>query len=186
MDGGVAIERSSRKPPLQQVVDVVVTALIVALAVLVVAFSYGIRPYVVLSGSMEPALQAGGLCIVNERASFDDVREGDIIVFERGLGERVIHRVTAVSSSGLVTKGDANGESDGVSTTRANFIGSLLFYFRDAGGIVTWASSMPGFAICLVGVAALVTALFLFGSGGATTGGARREMPKRPGPFDRL
>lgn len=181
MERGVAIKRTSWKPKARRVVDVVVTALIVVLAALVVAYSYGIRPYVVLSGSMEPALQVGGLCIVNERASFDDVREGDIIVFERGGGERgggggerVIHRVIAVSSSGFVTKGDANDESDGLSTTRANFIGSLLVYAGNVGGIVTWASSMPGFAICLIGVALLVAVLFLLGSGSATSSKRRR------------
>lgn len=172
MERGLAIDCTSWKPKAGKVVDVVVTALIVCIAALVVAYSCGIRPYVVLSGSMEPALQVGGLCIVNERAAFDDVREGDIVVFERGGGERVIHRVTAVSSTGLVTKGDANGESDGLSTTRANFIGSLLIYVGEVGGLVSWASSMPGFAICLVGAAVLVALLFLSGGGGSRDGGS--------------
>ena len=69
----------------------------------------GIRPYIVMSGSMEPAILTGSLCFVNTNAEFADVREGDVIAFRSAMGTLVTHRAVAVTEDGVETCGDNTG-----------------------------------------------------------------------------
>ncbi|NDF27452.1 MAG: signal peptidase I, partial [Nitrosopumilaceae archaeon] len=71
--------------------------------------------YVVSSGSMIPVLQVYDVLVVNGNVPFDDIKVGDIIVFNRPNGhDRVIvHRVESIlddrpESKTIRTKGDAN------------------------------------------------------------------------------
>ena len=72
--------------------------------------------YVVSSGSMYPELMMYDIIIISGHIPFEDIRVGDIIVFDRPKdGEKVIvHRVVAVFSDDpktLRTKGDNNQSS---------------------------------------------------------------------------
>ena len=72
--------------------------------------------YVVSSGSMYPKLMMYDIIIISGHVPFEDIRVGDIIVFDRPKdGERVIvHRVVSVFSDDpktLRTKGDNNQSS---------------------------------------------------------------------------
>lgn len=81
-------------------------------------FLFGYKPVYIESGSMEPVIPSGSFIIV-KKASFDDVKEGDVIVFETD-GGYVTHRYIGIdeasfnsgSKSYIVTKGDANSISD--------------------------------------------------------------------------
>ncbi|MCE9652522.1 MAG: signal peptidase I, partial [Nitrosarchaeum sp.] len=69
--------------------------------------------YVVASGSMIPVLQVYDVLIVQGHESFDDIKVGDIIVFNRPTThDRVIvHRVASIIDDNpktIRTKGDAN------------------------------------------------------------------------------
>jgi len=69
--------------------------------------------YVVASGSMIPELQVYDVLIVQGHVSFEDVKVGDIIVFDRPSGhDRVIvHRVVSITDDEpktIRTKGDNN------------------------------------------------------------------------------
>jgi signal peptidase len=64
--------------------------------------------------------------MVNRRASFDRIREGDVIAFETAVG-MVTHRVVRKDGEWLETKGDANDISDGYTTTRENYRGKTIF-----------------------------------------------------------
>ena len=81
----------------------VVTGLISMIVIL------DMNPYVVISGSMEPALPVGSVCIVDCQQRSPD--EGDIISYKAGEGI-VTHRVIDVTEDGYVTKGDANDTKD--------------------------------------------------------------------------
>ena len=76
----------------------------------------GIRLCAVVSGSMEPNLPTWSLSIVNTKASYDSIQTGDIVVYYRRSDHtRIIHRVTEIKPNGMVTKGDANSVTDGLS-----------------------------------------------------------------------
>lgn len=61
-----------------------------------------IRPMIVMSGSMQPAVKTGSLCFVNSKASFDRIEKGDVITFEV-MGTKITHRVHKVVKDGYIT-----------------------------------------------------------------------------------
>jgi signal peptidase len=69
---------------------------------------FGIRQAVVMSGSMEPAVEIGDLIVIRLQNKY---REGDIITyFDKQ--RLVTHRVMSVQSDQLLTQGDANNTPD--------------------------------------------------------------------------
>lgn len=69
----------------------------------------GFGATVVLSGSMEPALSVGDMLIVVPQ---DNYSEEDVIVFQRGRGSAVVHRIISIEGEEIITKGDANNTCD--------------------------------------------------------------------------
>lgn len=107
--------------------------LIMGILLMLIMQLMGIRPYIVMSGSMEPAIHTGSICFVDTKKEYNSIKSDDIIAFKAGRNTLVTHRVITVTDSGLVTKGDANDVSDGLSTTEDNFIGKTLFSVPYAG-----------------------------------------------------
>ena len=101
-------------------------AVICLAAVAAILLLLGFRPYIVLSGSMEPQIHVGSICLVNTEAGYDDIHVGDIIAYEAGNGALVTHRVITITAQGMETKGDANEVSDGITTTEENFHGKTV------------------------------------------------------------
>lgn len=96
-------------------------------AALLILNLFGIRSYIVLSGSMEPAIRTGSLCFVDTKAEFEEIGPGDVIAFETAGGALVTHRAINVSGGRVETKGDANEVSDGFAVTAENYEGETLF-----------------------------------------------------------
>lgn len=88
---------------------------------------FGIRPFVVVSGSMEPAIQTGSISWVNLRADADHLKQGDILAFERNDGELVLHRIVRRTEAGMVTMGDANQVPDAALVRAHQIKGKVLF-----------------------------------------------------------
>ena len=123
-----------------------------------ILFACGIRPYITMSGSMEPEIMTGSVCFVNTKANYEDIQKGDIIAYETPIGGLVTHRVTEVTSEGLETKGDNNEVFDGISTTAENFRGKTLFSVPYVGYILKALQQPVNFIIVLV----IVAGIFLF------------------------
>ena len=110
----------------------IITNLILGILILFILaffalFAMGMRPYVIVSGSMEPTIQTGSVCFVDETVTYEEVQENDIIAYEAANGSYVTHRAIDITESGIETQGDNNDVSDGVSTTEENFIGLTKF-----------------------------------------------------------
>jgi signal peptidase I len=94
----------------------ILTAFItIAAAIIITLFLLGIRPAVVLSGSMEPTVMTGSVAFVDSHDK--NVEVGDIIQYRLSDGQgdevKVLHRVVDVNPDGtLVTKGDNNEAAD--------------------------------------------------------------------------
>jgi signal peptidase I len=101
--------------------------------------------YVVSSGSMIPVLNVGDILIVKDGNTFNSLKVGDIIVFNRPQGgDRVIvHRIIEISDrfgeKVIVTKGDAN---DGI-------IPGTDFPIREKDYIGTVAYTVPKVGLVL-------------------------------------
>lgn len=94
---------------------------------------FGLQVNVVTSGSMEPAIPAGAVILV-QPAAFEDIQEGDIITFYLEQSRtKVTHRVVKKEEKNqrFLTKGDANEAPDARPAA-----------FRDTEGIVRW--TIPG------------------------------------------
>ena len=107
---------------------------VIVFVIMLLGIISGIRPCSVISGSMEPNLPTWSLCFIDTRISYDEIQTGDIVVYDRRSdGVRIIHRVIEISPDGLITKGDANSVSDGLSVGRDNLYGKSLFYIPYLG-----------------------------------------------------
>jgi len=106
-----------------------------------VAFGTDNPFYVVSSGSMEPYLNVFDVLVVQGNESFENIKEGDIIVFDRPSGhDRVIvHRVNEILNDEpriLRTKGDANPASipgTDFPITEQEYIGKVVYIVPQIG-----------------------------------------------------
>ena len=118
------------------VLNIIITAIIIIGIAFIGLFCFGIQPYVVESGSMEPTIKTGSVCFINKKAEYDKMQVGDIIAFKINTGASVTHRIESITESGFETKGDANSAVDSVITTQDNFIGKNIFSIPNIGFIV--------------------------------------------------
>lgn len=94
----------------------VLTVLLVAALGLAAAFTgvrlFGLTPYTVTSGSMEPVYPVGAIIYV-KKAAPQDVRVGDAITFYLGGTTVATHQVWAIEGETFRTQGIANRDSEG-------------------------------------------------------------------------
>ena len=127
--------------------NVIKDIIIVALGVIIIwiglqlAFGTENPFYVVASGSMIPELQVYDVLIVQGHVPFEDIKIGDIIVFNRPTGhDRVIvHRVAAILDDNpktIRTKGDNNVASipgTDFPITEKDYIGKVEYKIPQIG-----------------------------------------------------
>ena len=116
------------------------------------------RVVTVLTGSMQPAADAGSLIVVTP-IPLEDVREGDVLTYQIPVGDHriVTHRVVEIDNQGtanptVVTKGDANNAVD---PWRATLAGDSAWKMRAAiphAGSVIRGLRSPGVATATVRV----------------------------------
>lgn len=117
--------------------------------------------------SMLPTLEGGDLVVI-QGVPMADVHVGDIIVYNNlcsSNGESVIHRVVAVQSNGLITKGDNNRDTDqasriALSPITANcLVGKVVFvipyvellaYYIDQQQLPAWFNYVPAALILII------------------------------------
>lgn len=137
------------------IINVIFYPFLAVMLAVVLFFCCGIKPYITMSGSMEPEIHTGSVCFVNTKAEYAEIQAGDIIAYQTSSGGLVTHRVISVTEEGLETKGDNNDMSDGISTTSANFHGETLFSIPYAGYILKSLQQPRNFAIVIIAVAGI-------------------------------
>ena len=75
----------------------------------------GFRPVIVLSGSMEPAIQTGDMILLH-KADSSQLKEGDVICYLVS-GKAITHRIVEITTgedgqTRYITQGDANNTAD--------------------------------------------------------------------------
>ncbi|MEP0823856.1 MAG: signal peptidase I [Nitrososphaera sp.] len=133
--------------------DILIIGIGVLVVWLVIWVSFGSNPfYVVSSGSMEPTLMVNDVLVVRDGGSWEDLKVGDIIVFNRPEGEDrvIVHRIVDIDidSDGdrvIRTKGDNNPASipgTDYPIREDNYIGRVV-YVVPGIGVVTKIISPP-------------------------------------------
>jgi len=125
--------------------DIIIVAVCVAVLWIGLASYFGAQNpfYVVSSGSMYPELAMHDIIVISGHMLFEDVKIGDIIVFDRPKDhDRVIvHRVVAVVDDDpktLRTKGDNNQRSmvgTDYPITEKEYIGTVVYVVPQVGFI---------------------------------------------------
>ena len=97
---------------IHKVNKVLINALLTLLVTVVIAFiillMIGFEPFVVQSGSMQPAIQTGSISFINKHVKYKDIKENDIIAYTTSNGSRITHRAIRITDKGIETKGDNN------------------------------------------------------------------------------
>lgn len=116
-----------------------VTALTILIIPLAAAFvipkAAGLTPYIVKSGSMEPAIGTGAVIFVN--TGDKNVRTGDIVTYRLGGTEGretlVTHRIVGMENGMYITKGDANDGRDQYLVAEEQLVGTYLYQIPKIG-----------------------------------------------------
>lgn len=137
----------------------VIAYLLVALA----PFAFGIRPYVVLSASMEPTIKTGSLAYIQKPDSealfsklieYEEPVKGDIVAFEQGESGNsitVVHRIHDIDNEGnYVMKGDNNSSEDIAKIGKKQLIGRYKYSIPYLGYFTTWLQSKKGLVIAVI------------------------------------
>ena len=156
---------------MKKVLDVASTT--VMILVLVFAFLlvgvrlFGVAPYTVLSGSMEPEYHVGSLIYV-KKASVKELTVGVPITYMMENGVVVTHRIIEVlpdeDNPTVVryrTKGDANDDPDGTLVHIENVIGRPVFTIPLLGYVAYFVQTPPGSYIVLAVIASFLLLAFL-------------------------
>ena len=147
---------------LKKIINVILTLIIVIAIIIILLLLIGIKSYVALSGSMEPAIETGSLCFVNIKTKYEDIKEQDVIAYKMDDDIVVIHRVVEVNDKQLITKGDVNDYVDSIVVTKDNYIGKNIFNIPKIGYIVRAFQSRNGKIISFSIIVLMFIAAFLF------------------------
>lgn len=144
--------------------------IIVAIGVIVIWISLQVvfgtqNPfYVVASGSMIPVLQVYDVLIVQGHVPFEDIKVGDIIVFNRPTThDRVIvHRVASIiddEPKTIRTKGDANPASipgTDFPITKEDYIGKVAYVIPQLGYVTQLLKPPINYIIIVIVVGIMI------------------------------
>ena len=156
-------KKSMSKGILKDIIIVAIGVIVIWIG-LQVAFGTQNPFYVVASGSMIPVLQVYDVLIVQGHESFDDIKEGDIIVFNRPSGhDRVIvHRVAAIiddEPKTIRTKGDANPASipgTDFPITKEEYIGKVAYVIPQVGYVTQLLKPPINYIIIVIVIGVMI------------------------------
>ena len=148
--------------------------IIVAIGVIVIWISLQVvfgtqNPfYVVASGSMIPVLQVYDVLIVQGHVPFEDIKVGDIIVFNRPTThDRVIvHRVASIiddEPKTIRTKGDANPASipgTDFPITKEDYIGKVAYVIPQLGYVTQLLKPPINYIIIVIVVGIMIVRFY--------------------------
>ena len=119
----------------------------------------GIRSFVVLTGSMEPAVPVGSIVFSKD---FPTYQPNDIVAFKTG-NVTVTHRVIDFEIKNdeyfYKTQGDANNSPDSQPVSGGQILGKAFYIVPYVGKLAIFLKTLPGFLL-LIAFPALVFIIF--------------------------
>lgn len=146
------------------VTTVLVSVVAVAVLLLVALRLFGLKGYVVLSGSMEPTYKTGSVIYVKP-ADADALEEGQVITYRLTGTTIATHRIVEVVQEDgqrlYRTKGDANEHADGSLVSPDVIIGTPVFSVPYMGFALSYIQSAQGRYVAFAAGAFLLLLIFL-------------------------
>lgn len=132
----------------------------ITLIVVAVCLVFGLRPVVVVSGSMEPALPVGSLALTRSVDAKDVAVDDVVTVARQDIDGLITHRVTSVEPWGsgvrMTLKGDANDAAD-PNPYDVSRVGLNVAHIPLLGYLAHWIKGSPLLMIAiLIGMVVLV------------------------------
>ena len=113
---------------------------------------FGYKPFIVLSGSMEPSIMTGDMVFVKETDP-DSLKVGDVIAYKSGSAV-VTHRIVEVKSENgetrYVTQVDANNAADQGMVKPADVEGIYQRRIAGAGNLAMFMQTTTGMILFVV------------------------------------
>lgn len=123
---------------------------------------FGIKPYIVLSGSMEPKIKTGAVAYIDTKVDVKEIKEGDIIAFNIG-AKQVTHRVVEINNDRtFTTKGDANKVIDMNRVKFSSYIGKTIFSIPYLGYVLAAIQTKLGYSILIAVIGINIITIILF------------------------
>lgn len=149
-------------------ITTIFVVIVVLLAVMLVGVRlFGLKPFVVLSGSMEPEYHVGSLIYVKS-VDYKTLQAGDDITYMLDKNTVVTHRIIEVlvdeedpETLRYFTQGIANDVPDGVSVHYKNIIGKPVFTIPYLGYVSNYIQNPPGMYVAIAAGAILILLVFL-------------------------
>ncbi len=146
----------------------VLVGIVVLLAIALVGVRLiGLKPFVVLSGSMRPTYEVGSLIYVRS-VDYKELEVGDPITYMASQDTVVTHRIIEVlvdeedpDTIRYFTQGDANEQPDGTSVHYKNIIGKPVFSIPYLGYVSNYIQNPPGMYVAIAAGAILILLVFL-------------------------
>jgi len=133
------------------------------------------HPFIVYTGSMEPAIPRGSVVMV-QPATYEQLTPGDVITFSvpQKPGLHVTHRIVKIERNAdkggweVTTKGDANPAPDIWTVSGTQTVGRVVYSIPVAGFILVWLSTpavkMGAMGAILALIAARMAVAYFVGS----------------------
>ena len=113
---------------------------------------FGYKPFIVLSGSMEPTIMTGDIAIIKS-CEIDELKVGDIVAFKSGTSV-ITHRIVEIKEKDgqkeFITKGDNNNTEDrypveaskieGIYINRIAKLGNVAMFLQTTTGAIIFIS----------------------------------------------
>ena len=140
------------KRALNWAVNIILVWLLVIVVVMFLLPRFGWRFDAVLTGSMEPELNVGGVVFIKPVEPLD-INPGDIIAYHSE-GVLTTHRVVKVVSGGgepsFVTKGDANEDPDQLPVAASSVVGKVIFDVPYLGYLAAFVKTRLGLLLTII------------------------------------
>lgn len=139
----------------------------------------GIKPYIVLSGSMEPEIKTGSVAYVNTHVDVHEIKVGDVIGFEFGKSQAT-HRVVEINEDNtFTTKGDANENNDLAPVRFDQYKGKTIFSVPYLGRIISKVKTKTGKFVAALVIGLNIICIVFVGSDDDKEGRNKKEKNKR-------
>ena len=146
---------------ISKTLNILLVSIIVVLAVLLGGIRlFGLTPYTVLSGSMEPTYHVGSVIYVSD-VSADELKVGDPLTYHLSSGIVVTHRINEIlnqdSQPSFIVKGDANDYVDGEPVPQSAIIGRPVFSIPYLGYVSEYVTHPSGLiTVAIICIAVLI------------------------------
>lgn len=113
-----------------------------------------IKPFIVLTGSMNPTIPTGSIAFVER--GFEGLKIGDIVTFKRpdkpvdNVTHRIVKEENVDGKTVYITRGDANNSDDLWKVRKEAIWGKALFNVPLLGYVISFSKTKPGVILLIV------------------------------------